>query len=229
MGCAMSARTVKYALEGRLEKDRRKAEECLSPRENDWWYFVGFVAADGCLSLLPSGTLRVHVLSTDRQIIEDMKSSLAIPVAIREIPPKKSSWKVVYAMAYANKEFSRRLTDVGLMPGKSTKMGPLSVPEEWMPDFLRGYCDGDGHISVGVKGAQVSFVGGSEPFMLWVQNVLRKYGEFTIKEYKRTDRKGRWWTVYASSAAAVPFLKSVYGREGLVLERKMELARRVIC
>lgn len=223
----MSVRTVKYALEGQKKREEIRASLLDEVLDRDWWYAIGFAAADGCLDVLPSGTTRVQLLSTDIQIIRDLKIALRIPTEVRQQDLKKGN-KMLYKVAYANNAFSRRFLDAGLIPAKSTSMGPLRLDGRFVQHFLRGYCDGDGHIQPGVKGAQVSFVGGSEGFMVWVKGVLEQYGPFKIREYLRKDRKGHWWTVSCSTEAALPFIKDVYGREGLVLKRKLDQVRRFL-
>lgn len=224
----MSARTVQYAWAAQREKETKRSAGLSEVLERDWWYAIGFAAADGCLSRLPSGTTRIQLLSTDRQILDDMKPALRIPTEVRTATKALLPRKECFVLAYANKDFAQRFLEAGLIPAKSTTMGVLKVPQEHRPDFLRGYCDGDGHIHPGVNGVNVAFVGGSETFMLWLRATLQEYGDFRISRYDRKDRKGTWWNVYASSKAAIPFLKSTYGRPGLVLTRKLEQARKFL-
>lgn len=224
----MSARTVAFAQEGQRLREVERAAGLYQVKEEDWWYAIGFAAADGCLDKLPSGTTRVHLLSTDRQILDDMKTALNIPTVVRFQDMKRERSKVCYRLSYANRTFAERFLTAGLTPAKSTTMRGLRVDEQYINHFLRGYCDGDGHIQPGVNGIQVSFVGGSEEYMLWLKGVVSRFGPWRIREYKRTDRKGHWWTVAASSEAALPFVKQVYGTEGLVLGRKLDLVKRFI-
>lgn len=210
---------------GQERREERRASLLREVKEEDWWYAIGFVTADGCLDKLPSGTTRVHLLSTDKQIIDDLKVALRVPVEVRKQETKN---KTLYKLCYANREFARRFLEAGLTPAKSASMGRLTLDDRFIPHFLRGYCDGDGHLAPGVTGLSVSFVGGSEGFMFWLAELLQRYGEFRIREYIRKDRRGHWWTVSCSTKGAIPFVKDVYGTEGLVMGRKMEVARRYL-
>jgi hypothetical protein len=74
------------------------------------------------------------------------------------------------------------LLGIGLTPAKSLTLGPLAVPDEFFPDFLRGCIDGDGSIlryvdryHVAKKESYVyerlylSLVSASRRFLEWMQ------------------------------------------------------------
>jgi hypothetical protein len=83
--------------------------------------------------------------------------------------------------------FYRWLLDIGLMPDKSHRLGPLDVPDEYFADFLRGYLDGDGCILTYTdryntyKGKQyvyqrlyVRFYSASERYLSWLRGELNR-------------------------------------------------------
>lgn len=62
------------------------------------------------------------------------------PIAVTTNP------RLCHRLQWSDVLFYRWLIDVGLMPAKSLRLGPLKVPDEWFRDFLRGCIDGDGSI-----------------------------------------------------------------------------------
>jgi hypothetical protein len=104
-------------------------------------YAIGLIATDGNLS--KDGRHLVFV-SKDLQLIKTLKKCLGIK---SKICLKKSGFapnKKYYFVQFGDVNFYRFLLSIGLLPAKSKILGPLSIPDNYFFDFLRGSFDGDG-------------------------------------------------------------------------------------
>lgn len=197
--------------------------------KEDLWYAIGFFTADGSLGEERSGTPSLSFMNSDRQIIEDLKRALSIPSPVREQIIQHGAYRSCFSVKYSNLKFAKPFLDAGLVRRKSYDLGPMKLEKGYEGHFLRGYCDGDGCISLRYDGGvQLTFAGGSRDFMIWLQKLLGDYGRFGFYERNRKDRVGHWYQVMASGRNAIPFLKATYGLPGLVMQRKSVLASRFI-
>ena len=86
------------------------------------------------------------MVSSDIQLLKTFKECLDITTKISQ--SKKNGWMVKpsYRVQFSNAQLYRWLLKIGLSPAKTYNIGPLSVPDKYFPDFLRGHLDGDGSI-----------------------------------------------------------------------------------
>ena len=111
----------------------------------DMAYILGFLFADG--SMENASYIRgkyVRVSSTDKDIILKIRDALNSLHSIVTIAPSQSHRKTRYLLRIGNKKLYDSLVTHGLQPRKSLTMDFPSVPERYLPDFIRGYFDGDG-------------------------------------------------------------------------------------
>lgn len=109
-------------------------------------YFLGFIAADGCIveNRSNSGhadTLSINIKSCDRQVLDKLKEELNSELAIHYFKDKDQ-----VGFRLCNQQICDDLRKYGLDYRKSLTMGniiPL-IPEEFRSSFILGYHDGDG-------------------------------------------------------------------------------------
>jgi hypothetical protein len=131
------------------------------------------------------------------------------------------------------------LTDIGLMPAKSLRLGTLRVPDEWFRDFLRGCIDGDGSIvtytdrynvrkkpSYVYTRVYVSLVSASPPFIEWlrasVQRLRHLSGDVGIRKSAR--HHDIWRLRYAKRESLALLRWMYYASDVACLQRKRDLA-----
>ena len=105
----------------------------------DLAYAVGLITTDGCLS---RDGRHLTMTSKDIDLLETVRRCLGITARIT----LSTNPRPCYRLQWGDVVFHSWLTEIGLMPAKSLRLGPLMVPDEWMRDFLRGCIDGDGSI-----------------------------------------------------------------------------------
>ena len=198
-------------------------------------YVLGFIYADG--SLEDSPYIRGKYLrfsSTDRSLVEKIRYSL------------RSSHNVVAAPAYGNRKekytirigshkIFHDLERLGLHPRKSLDMMLPHVPYRFLSDFVRGYFDGDGCISIGKaknrphNKLSVIFTSGSKEFLCSLEHVLKTR---CVGECKKVYDSHNSYQLSYCSVSALKILEFMYGkaieRKLLYLDRKYNKYRDLI-
>jgi len=104
-------------------------------------YAVGLITSDGNLC---KDRYRVEFISTELELIQLYCSALHLPDDIHVGVTSQESRKSWHRIRLSDRHFYAFLEHVGLTPVKSKTLGPLQIPDEVFPDFLRGCLDGDG-------------------------------------------------------------------------------------
>lgn len=153
------------------------------PREQIRWspetaYAVGLIATDGCLY---NNGRHINFTSKDLELINTFKKCLGIK---NKISTKHSGFNrrnLCYFIQFGDVSFYQFLIDIGLTPAKSKTMGALAVPDQLMPDLLRGLHDGDGSFSSYYDPRwpmsflfYLSFVSASKSHLVWLRNTLQR-------------------------------------------------------
>lgn len=188
-------------------------------------YLLGYLYADGSLedaSYLRGAYLRVT--STDKELVDFVRSALSSEHAVVVTPPSSPSQKVRYFLRIGNHKIYNDLLQLGIYPNKSLTMKLPRVPHKLFAHFVRGYFDGDGHVSIALKRSGVFsrlvvvFVSGSESFLSTLADELS--GLLQLKINKVYHRGGAYRLAYSTSDS-VKLFKYLYSySNGLFLNRK---------
>lgn len=191
-------------------------------------YVLGYFCADGSLEYAPSIRGRyVRFTSTDKELVETVRRVMCAEHILNEMQPAigKKRYLLRIGDAYI---FESLNTIHGLEPRKSLTMRFPDVPEEFLADFVRGYFDGDGCVSIeyqrlkngtkSIKRLHTSFTSGSETFLEILDCQLQHKLNITSKLYKNGNTK----QLRYSTASSVQLFKFMYTncKAGLALERK---------
>jgi len=107
-------------------------------------YFLGFIAADGCIAANNKGTkiLTISLAEKDRSVLESFKECLEAEQPIKELARQQVRFVV------ARKKIIEDIEKYDIGERKSLTMGPIlqNIPDDFKSHFLRGYFDGDGSI-----------------------------------------------------------------------------------
>ncbi len=196
-------------------------------KPNQLWYFVGVIASDGSLS---KDGRHVDITSKDYEFLKLLKETLKLPG--RVTPKSNGHGGVGYRIQISDRAFYNFLTGLGLMPKKSLRLGPISVSNEHLRDFLRGVIDGDGNIrrwihpKNGREQWALRIYSGSEDFVKWLQDRIEALWSVKGAMHKETKGGTRPWYIlkYGKIAARV-ILTQCYSDGALSLERKVRLAK----
>lgn len=115
-------------------------------------YFVGFIAADGCIQQLTKSTrgLSITLHSRDIEILEKLKSELGCNNPIRVWSSAQSFDKTVITtfcrLQVTYKSIVKDLENLGIIERKSLTLCNFiqNIPGNWRKYAVLGYFDGDG-------------------------------------------------------------------------------------
>ncbi len=142
---AASHRGLRYQTHLTPEHDHRYRTGGMRTLPLEWSepmaYVVGLMATDGNLS--PSGR-HLAFGSADKDLVETLLSCLGRP--IRYSTTLTRAGNPYFRAQFGDVRFYSWLGSVGLTPRKSLTLGPIDIPDEFLPALLRGLFEGDGNI-----------------------------------------------------------------------------------
>lgn len=143
-------------------------------------YALGLIATDGCLS---KDGRHLDLTSKDQEIVEMFRQCLGLENRIGLKARGYSHAKKYFRIQFGDIAFYEFLLTLGFMPAKSKIIGPLKVPRNVFPDFLRGCIDGDGSLDVHSHPEsrhpqiRTRLSSASLPFLKWIKDQVNFYVE----------------------------------------------------
>jgi hypothetical protein len=110
----------------------------------DMAYVLGYFAADGSMLINTRGSCFIEFTSTDRILLEQVRTATGASHTISIRRRGKEAWKQQYRLQIGSKAWFYDLASLNFMQRKSTVLLFPPVPEPYLGDFIRGYFDGDG-------------------------------------------------------------------------------------
>ena len=108
-------------------------------------YVLGYIAADGNISIGKRGNCYLALEGIDKELIVDIKRVLGAGHMITS-RRRNAGWNKTYRIQIGSKEMVGDLIKLGLTPNKAKRMRLPSIPKKYFGDFVRGYFDGDGNV-----------------------------------------------------------------------------------
>ena len=199
-------------------------------------YVIGLITTDGNLSI---DKRHISLTSTEKQQLRTFRKCLNINNRICDNPSQKT---MCYKVTFGNVKFYNKLLKIGLMPTKTSKLGPLNIPNKYFADFLRGHIDGDGSIICytdkhnSYKGKvytyhrlYVTLRSASHRHIKWIQR--RIYNNLNIKgclngwKSPRAENLKTLWTLRFCKNESLVLLKYLYyDKDAPCLRRKRNVA-----
>jgi len=154
----------------------------FSEPETDWHaYWLGFLAADGCVFTGNRQYLvRLRLKASDEDHVRDFAEGTGSNA------PVKMAKDGYVQVEYHGRDLVAALARWGIVPNKTFTIGlPNDFPQHLLPAFIRGYFDGDGSIYWRSRGswraATCKFVSGSAPMIEGLRDTLTCAGVATGK------------------------------------------------
>lgn len=194
-------------------------------------YWLGFIYADGCVSIKSNKVLSIALNSLDRPHLERFCDVLGLPkTKIRD------TQRVVKGIAYnaselqiSSKYLCKALIECGVVPNKSLVLKPPSldiVPYEFIRDFIRGYIDGDGTIFLkDCKVVNVTVLG-TYDMIDWISEYFFNIiGDKARTKLSQKDFNINTFSYRINGSNALSILKHIYYDGAYALERKLSLVK----
>lgn len=180
-------------------------------------YFLGLMYADG--NVAKNGNMcKISLQEQDVDILEKFKLYIGSNQSLYFEKPKKEHWSNTYRLCVHDKLFKSGLIKNGCIPAKSlTLKFPTEdqVPEHLLRHFIRGYFDGDGHITK--KGTSCSIVSSKD----FVENLHLSLNVANINSYIRDCKNPLTKRLIINKKEnSLKFLEMIYSNSTVYLNRK---------
>lgn len=117
-------------------------------------YFLGFIAADGCIRKKKRNTLylTIGLSKKDVKILEDFKKYTSSHHTLKYSEKIRDTGYIseIVTLSIYKEKFVKHIIEHGVGINKSKELSlPIGIPDELMPDYIRGLFDGDGCWNIG--------------------------------------------------------------------------------
>jgi intein-encoded DNA endonuclease-like protein len=149
---------------------------------SDMAYVLGFLYADGNISVGKRGNHYIAIYSADKYLLIAMARAFG---SAHKISKRSFNTGAVYRIQIGSKTWVDDLLPLGACANKTKRLQLPLVPKVYMGDFVRGFFDGDGNVWVGIihktrqtthATLQVQFTSASISFLRELQEMLKAYG-----------------------------------------------------
>lgn len=200
-------------------------------------YVLGYFAADGSMIKNKRGGYYVEFTTTDRVIFQKICKAVGSNHKISKRPRNDIEWKQQYRLQFGSRSWFSDLGALGFTPNKSKSLTFPEIPGRFIPDFIRGYFDGDGCVYFRkLKYAdrvrkrwilQTLFTSGSQQFLSSLHACLRNRG-IAKGVVKKKLRGFELAFSHRDSLALYQLMYNTVSATDLCLPRKYQLLKRAI-
>lgn len=193
------------------------------------YYLLGAFITDGCVSILP--TKKQAILASN----DEDWLSLIRDYICPEMPVKKQN--NCHKLVICNTQIANWLISKKCVPHKSLTVKFPTIPERYLPDFLRGCIDGDGTIGTYNNVVNCKLGSGSFVFLKEIDNILTSmnisHNLYETKQSLNTKignrtifRNGPHYKLQLAAKSARQFLSWIYYPDHKIsMPRKAAIAK----
>lgn len=192
-------------------------------------YILGLFYADGNNSPQKS-TISISLQEEDKEILEKIRHEIKYqkPLVFIDYSNKHDgdyTYKNQYKLDIFSSHFCHVLSEYGMIPNKSLILkAPTFLKEEFYPHFIRGYFDGDGHVSHKNKNNNCVTIVSTNEICVWMQKIISEYVGIKSHIYDAQNKNGitKYVGVYGR-LQVIKFLDYLYKNADMYLERKYNI------
>ena len=204
-------------------------------------YFLGFIYADGTVSIKPIYRLSMGLQPQDKYILEKLNEELGgygsfyhRNEEIHHINNLPTQTRGLDSLSVYSKEVVYNLINQGIVPNKTYSDVFPMIDNQYFFDYLRGYIDGDGcYYFSGHEKLNIEIDCHSKKNLEYIQSRLSDYDICTyIYEVKRSYKNG-FGTLYSlrctNESHCIKLLHYLYHEDGVFcLQRKYEKIKHLL-
>jgi len=233
IGRSKKAVLVKASKMGLRKEPKNKFNQDIFSRidSEEKAYWLGFIFADGYVTKNKlNSSLGIEIKYSDKQHLKKFNQfidgNIEVKDRIRIVGKNQTECKMSSFRLYS-KKLVNDLIEKGVTPKKSFTIKFPNIEKEFLFDFIRGYFDGDGSISVEKRSKQLrcNFTTGSLDFVNSIKNIFEKHD---IKCYI-SNHSGKYFQLTISSKSSTKkFLNIIYEKASVYLDRKFNFYKKNI-
>lgn len=180
-------------------------------------WFLGLMASDGCVS--DAGRASISQSGPHgEEMLKHCLRALGHTGALSHYLPRIGN--EVHSLYLPSGRLVSRLADFGIVPRKTlTYQFPPTLPQSQIPNFIRGYLDGDGCVGVYKNGGSAQYL---KIGLFGTPQFVRVLNEFVPLPGRTSLQRGGmqvWW----NGANAVEFGKWVFSDTDLFKSKKYRI------
>ena len=148
-------------------------KEINDPKKAFW---LGFLCADASIKR-SRNNIYVEITQKDDYLLNELVEDTSFTGKVRIAKPHKSrySQKEYYAVSMFNSKFVSNLLNSGKTLKKhDLEIIPKSIPDKFIPDFIRGYFEGDGCIFLSDKDNWILKISGNYNLLDNIRYFIRR-------------------------------------------------------
>lgn len=180
-------------------------------------YFAGLLLADGSVNIRSKSQpqIRIELTNKDSYILEDLRTELRLENEVRP------TLKDCCALSWHSQFMFDSLARYGVVPNKTnTKVLHVgAVQEDMQRHFIRGFFDGNGHVSIKGSRIVVGFSDG-ELFLRQLQNHIHAKLNIPILSVYTSTSYGSKFIEYGTKEHVQSILNYMYTNATTYLKRK---------
>lgn len=188
-------------------------------------YWLGFIMADGCIGKSTNkynspNRLSFNISANDKFLLEKLKEHLQSTANISIVVPKGSySQNPIARMSINSIKLCSHLILHGITESKTGHEILPQLSDNLMPHFIRGFFDGDGHISKRYDGKPtVGFTSNNNmlnDLKTYLHNTLNTSNSISLYHQRNVSQ-----LIYGKTEDAIGIYNYLYSNANIYLERK---------
>lgn len=203
------------------------------------YYLLGVFMTDGCVYKTGTNRYACQISSKDMDWLNDIKNKIGNNLQLYKFGEN------YYGIRIIRNELAQWLIGKGCVPRKTLTIKMPNIPQQYIPDFLRGCIDGDGSIGTYTyEGHGTSrkcyLISASEQLLIEIQNYLKDQNiKSTIIEKKQKEpvivngksiiQKHKCYALTTQAINTYKLLKLIYYPNHILsLNRKNQKAQEII-
>ena len=204
-----------------LHRDKIKMplnDNYFKTQSSNMAYILGILASDGTIKK-DRNEIRLTLQRNDREILEKIHAELQMTRPIRDFEDRKGHLNS--ALIISSATIKEDLAKYNIIPAKTFNLiFPVQLERKYWIDFIRGFFDGDGCISLKSDGHVV--------FSLYCacKDFLQVIIDFFNEEYnipkKDIYKHGSIWKVEYAKKASKEIYQHLYTTNSLYMQRKKD-------
>ena len=197
--------------------------ETIDSSEKAYW--LGFVAADGCVYLRDdetNGCISLNIHEKDKELLEKFNLFMNSNNPIKSIIQNAgfSNNTPMSRLVFNSKKMVYDFINKGIVQRKSLVLKPPLIEEKYYLPFIMGYFDGDGSIFKTQNKEFGISIEGTKEILEWINSILNISSKL---EKRNNDNKNNYYIRCGGINKPYNILKKLYDSSPVYLERKKKI------